>query len=250
MHPTVRFVILTAARDKLFASLFGLIAFAVGVAVFLGSGAAAEQGEMAAVYVAGGARTVLVLGLVVFVAFHVERLYDTREIELILSRALSRETFVLSYWLGMGAVGLLLLLPVAAAVVMVSPSKIGALFWAGTVLAECFVILAFALFCALSMQRAIPTIFATLAFYVLARLSSFFLGISLHGKQGGVNQIANPIYEFVAMLLPRFDLAGQTHWLVYGNTSDAIPLMVLVQAAVYAVLLLTAAMFDLRRRDF
>jgi len=250
MLPTIRFVVLTARRDKLFAALFGLLAVAIAAAAFLGGGAVTEQAEMTAVYVAGAARTILVLGLVVFVAFHIERLYDTREIEVILSRAYSREGFVASCWLGLAVVSLLLLAPVAAVVVTFSPSAIGAAYWSATVFAEYMVVLAFALFCALTMERAIPTIFATLGFYALARLSSFFLGMALHGKQGGINQVANPIYETIALLLPRLDLAGQTQWLVYGQIDNAVLGMIFVQAAVYSMLLLCAAMFDLRRKHF
>ena len=89
MRPTIRLVLITAIRDRLFLSLYGLVALVLSVSAYLGSGAIIEAGEMSLVYMAAGARIILIMGLVVFVAFHVERMFDTREIEAILARTLS-----------------------------------------------------------------------------------------------------------------------------------------------------------------
>src|SRR5581483_5864200 len=97
MKPTIRFVVLTALRDRLFVSLLGLLALVFCVSLYLGGGAVFEKNQMAITFAAGGARAALMLGLTVFVAFHVERIYDTREIEAILARSISRERFVVSY---------------------------------------------------------------------------------------------------------------------------------------------------------
>ncbi len=250
MKPTIRFVIVTALRDRLFASLLGLLGLTFGIAVYLGGGALTEAREMTAVYAAGSARVILVLGIIVFVAFHVERLYDSREIEAVLSRAISREKFVVAYWAGLAVMAVLLTLPVVAVIGYFGISPIGAAVWSMSIFFETLIMLAFALFCALTLERAIPTIFATVGFYALARLISFFTGIAAHGTQQGMNRVANPAVEVISYIIPRLDLAGQTRWLVYGPESSFITWMIVVQAAIYVPLLLLAAMFDLRRKHF
>ena len=129
MKPTVRFVVITALRDRLFASLIGVLVIAFAISAYLGAGAVAEAREMTVVYAAGTARAIVVLGLIVFTAFHVERLYDTREIEAVLSRAISRETFVLSYWMGLASIGFLFIVPVAALMLLLGLSGSGAVIW-------------------------------------------------------------------------------------------------------------------------
>ncbi|TAL03158.1 MAG: hypothetical protein EPO08_04860, partial [Rhodospirillaceae bacterium] len=136
MTPTIRFVLVTALRDRLFASLFGLLMMTIAVAVFLGGGAVTESREMAVVYAAGGARVLVMLGLIVFTAFHVEKLYDTREIEAILARAISRENFVTSYWAGLAVVSVLLIIPLAAAVFVLGLSIEGAAYWSASIVFE------------------------------------------------------------------------------------------------------------------
>jgi ABC-type transport system involved in multi-copper enzyme maturation permease subunit len=243
-------VIVTALRDRLFASLLGLLAITFGISAYLGGGAIAEAKEMTIVYAAGSARVILVLGIIVFVAFHVERLYDTREIEALLSRAISREKFVVAYWMGLAVIAVLLTAPVIALIGIFGISGVGAAIWSVSVFFETLIVLAFALFCALTLERSIPTIFATVGFYALARLISFFTGIADHGTQLGMNKLANPMVDALSYMIPRLDLAGQTRWLVYGSESHFVTGMIVLQAVIYVPLLLLAAMFDLRRKSF
>ena len=107
--------------------------------------------------------------------------------------------------------------------------------------------------CCLARYRArlsIPTIFVTVGFYALARLIGFFVGITHGIVKSDVNQVADPIMEYLSYLVPRLDLVGQTRWLVYGPDSLNIGGVIAAQLAVYVALLLAAAMFDLRKKHF
>lgn len=250
MAPTVRFVLLTALRDRLFASLFIVLVMVLAVSFYLGSAAVAEGRQAGVVYAAGSARVLIALGLAVFVAFHVERLYESRDIEALLSRPITRGGFVVAYWAAICAVAVLTLMPLVAAIFLFKFSVAGAFWWSLTVMLECFVVIAFAIFCGMSFERAIPTIFTTVGFYALARLIGFFIGIAEGTAKVGVNSVANPIMEYLGYLLPRLDLAGQTEWLIYGVSAAAAPAVTAAQSAVYVVLLLSAAAFDLRRKHF
>lgn len=250
MAPTIRFVLITALRDRLFASLFLLLGLVLSLSVYLGGAAVTESAETSLVYAAGSARVLLALGLAVFVAFHTERMHETRDVEAVLARPITRGAFVFSYWLATSIIAILALAPLIAVIFFFNRSMAGAAAWSLTVLLESFVVVAFAIFAGLSFARAIPTIFATVGFYLLARLLGFFLGIAEGTARTGINRIANPLMEYLGYLLPRLDLVGQTRWLVYGPDGTSQLPLIAAQCVIYTAVLLTAAMFDLRRKDF
>lgn len=250
MKPTVRLVLITALRDRLFASLLGLEAVVLAAALFVGDSLFFEAQASALVFAAGAARVAVILGVTVFVGFHIERLYDTREIEAILSRTISRGGFIASYWLGLIAVAAVFIFPVVCFLAVFHMSAVGAVWWSVNLILECGIVLAFAMCVGIILERAIPTVFATAAFYALARLVSFFLGIVVNGDLDQINRATNPVMVAVAMVIPRLDLFSQTNWLVYGlGPQDKFYVMPL-QAALYVPLLLFMAAFDLRRKDF
>lgn len=250
MIATLKFVLLTALRDRLFAGLFTLVAAGFALAIYLGDAALVEKGQTTVVYAGGAARTVLILGLIVFQAFHIQRLYETREIEAVLSRAISRDKFIFAYWAGFAVVAILLAAPIIVLVMLFQWSFEGAVWWALSLIFECFIVIAFAVFAGITLEKAVPAVFATVGFYILARLMSFFLAISASTPASGVNAIAVPLSEFIALLPPRLDLFAQTRWLVYGPGAVDSLWVLIFQTALYVPLLLLAAMFDLRRKRF
>jgi len=250
MRPTIRLVLTTALRDRFFVSLFGLIAGALALSIYLGGAALMEQAQATVVYAAGSARLILVLAITVFVAFHVERLYDTREIEAILSRAISKPQFVIAMWIGLVGITLMLVVPVTAAVYAFSVTPVGTFYWCVSLVLEAMIVAAFVLFAALTMERAIPTIFATIGFYALARLVGLLTSLTTFGQQSGVNRVTNPVADLISVMVPRLDLFGQTRWLVYGPESGETLTLIVVQGFIYVPLLILAAIFDLRRKQF
>jgi ABC-type transport system involved in multi-copper enzyme maturation permease subunit len=202
------------------------------------------------VYAAGAARAVVVLGLSVFAGFHIERLYETREIEAILSRAISRPQFVLAYWLGLAVIAVFVVVPVALVIAVFQLSAIGTAYWAASLVLESLIVVGFALFAGLTFGRAIPTVFATLGFYALSRMVGELISLVELGRQGGVNRVANPIAETLALFVPRLDLFADTRWLVYGPDTGETLTIPVIQAAIYVPLLILAGTFDLRRKEF
>jgi len=250
MRAVIRLIVLTAFRDRLFSGLVGLIVLTFGLSVFLGTTALVEQRETGMVYAAGISRFVLVLGLAVFIAFQTQRLFDAREIEAILSRSLSRTAFVFAYWAGFAVAAFVLVIPIAVILFYLYGFSSATVIWSLSLYLECLVILAFAQFAALTLERATTTIFVTAAFYAFARLIGFLLGIRNATPDIGVNRIVNPLIDGLGLVIPRIDLMAQTHWLVYGfEATEYVPL-ILFQSVVFIALALSAAAFDLHRKQF
>ncbi|MBL8642489.1 MAG: hypothetical protein JNK21_01040 [Rhodospirillaceae bacterium] len=250
MKAVIRLVFLTALRDRLFSGLAGLAALVFGISLFLGNAALIEQSESGMVYAAGTTRVVLILGLAIFMAFQTQKLFESREIEAILSRSLSRNRFVIAYWLGFAVAACLLVLLISIALFALYGASAATLAWSLSLLLEAFVILAFVLFTALTLERATTTIFVTLSFYALCRLIGFFLGIRDATPDIGANRIVNPMLDALGMIVPRLDLMAQTSWLVYGFKAVEQISFVLTQSLVFIALALTAAAFDLQKKQF
>ncbi len=253
MISTLRYVLIIALRDKLFAGLFVFMAFALGASLFLGDSAMVEKYAASAVYAGAVSRMIIVFGLLIFISFHVQRLYDSLEIEAILSRPISRASFVISYWASFSVIAVLLAVPAVIAVSFFLPSfSYSFILWGSSIILESLIVVALGLFCSLTIRRAVNSILAGIGFYMLTRFGSLFTSIADYNisfdNSSYFDVFMKYAIEAIAMLMPRLDLFGQTRWLIYGADID-ISLLV-VQVLIYVPLLLTAAIFDLKRKQF
>lgn len=253
MLAIIRYTLLTALRDWLFIGLLLFIIVSVSVSVFLGSTALVEQHQMTLSYVAGSTRLILILGLVLFVCFHVRRSFENREIELILSRPISRTSFVLSYWTGFAVLAVTLIIPILTVIAFLKPEGAGLLYWGTSVLAESAIIVAFALVSSLILTSAVSAVLATLAFYLLSRMMGFFVAtITLPTQVVGLRleQWMEMVLKGVSIILPRLDLYGKSAWLIYGVDKIEALWVYQVQSLIYIPLLLAMAIFDFKRKQF
>jgi hypothetical protein len=252
LRATLTFILLTALRDRLFPALGGLLLAAAALALFAGQATLVEEREAAVVLGAGAARVIVVFGLLIFVTFHVQRLIDSRELEVLLARPLSRERLVLALAAGYGAVASLLVVGVAGPIILAAPDRNGGLAFAGSLLLESWIVCALALFAALTLERAVVATLVGAGFYVFGRLASMFVAIAESGRDALIGPKVHSLLDWViigiSMVMPRLDLFGQTRWLVHGVEDGAVVRLMVVQAALYPPLLLAAAMFDLRRK--
>ncbi len=248
MLATVRLVALTALRNRLFAGLLVALIGATSISVFLGGTALIEQAQAAIVFAAGAGRVVLVVGLVVFVAFHVQSMIETREVEGVLSRALTRGSFVIGYWLGFALVTCVFVVGLALALWFVTPAGAGVPMWSLSLLLECLIVVAVAIFAALMLERATSCVIFSLGFYALARLMGLFIGIRDFMPGTREARASDYVVDALALIIPRLDLFAQTEWLVYGANDQL--LFPFAQGAVFLALVLAASTFDLTRRQF
>lgn len=254
MRPILRFILLTALRDRLFGALAVLLAVAMGGAVVFGGAALVEQGETTVVLAAGAARLVLAVGLVTFVATQIQRLYDSREIEVLLARPIGRAKLVAAL---AGGVATVAALPAVAVALVIGPfaaSLAGWAAWGATLVAEVVTLALFTLAAALVLERAVTATLAGLAFYTAARLMTFVMGVvEAHermGSGGTTAQVLGWIATGIAAVVPRLDLFAHTGWLVHGITDGAPVLLAAAQLAVVAPLLIAVAALDLSRKRF
>ena len=256
MLTVIRYTLLTAMRDKLFLGLLTAIALVYGLAVFTGSTALSEQQHMMLALFAGGSRITLVIGLIVFVCFHVRRAFDNREIESILSKPISRTQFIMGYWLGFVLIAAFMLIPIAVIALNIDQTNlIGLAVWCMSLLCETIVIIAFALLCSIMLKSAVSAVMASFAFYFISRLMGFFVAAlftqeSMLGVSSGIASYAVPLIKAISTVIPRLDLYAKSNWMIYGIAQEQDVWIFPVQSLVFILLLLAMAVFDLKRKEF
>lgn len=255
MLTTIRYVLLTAFRDKLFFGLLLFVLAATFVSAALGGTSIVEEQQMTIVFAAGASRLIVMTGLIVFICFHIRSAFDSREIDVMVTRPISRGRLVLAHWLGFAAVASCLALPTALVIAALKPMHWdGWLIWASSLWLETLLVSAIALFAALMLKSAVSAVMTTLGFYVLSRMMAFFVATThstLVFRTVWVNDVARLLMDAISTIVPRLDFFGKTVWMVYG-TDDAyldVPRF-LIQSAVFIPLLLVVAVIDFRRRQF
>lgn len=250
----VKYVVIGALRDKLILSLFLLLLVSLSMALFFGSSAIVEQDQFTLIFASGGLRFASVLGLVLFVVFFMRRSFDTKDIEFVLSRPVSRISFILSYACGFSIIALLFGISVFGAVLAVSPHLIdtGHFLWGASVILEFIIMANVALFFSMILSSSAGAALACFGFYILSRMMGQILGIIQSGLTGETTQshMLESGMFLVSILMPRLDLMGQTSWLLYGLSEYFWYGYTLIQTVLFVALILLAAIWDLLKRQF
>ncbi|MEQ1704539.1 MAG: hypothetical protein ABL867_01040 [Rickettsiales bacterium] len=252
MLTNIRYIMITALRDWLFIGLFVGILVATAISATLGSTAFIEETEMTLSFASSSSRLILMAGLIVFICFHIRNAFDTKEIDVILSRPISRSNLVISYWLGFSFVGLLLTIPVVAIIAFIGAVNFtGFIGWSLSLLLEMGIVVALALFSAFTMRSAVTAVLGCMGFYILSRMMAFFVFTSNSGMFNDIKFVGLKwALQAISTLLPRLDFFAKSDWLVYGFVSQQDWQVCIAQALVFIPLLLAATMIDFRRRQF
>jgi hypothetical protein len=254
--PLVFHVLTAAIRDRLVVSVFISLIVATCLSIFMGSIALIEQDQFVIVFMSSGLRLAVIFGLVLFIIFFIRRSFDAKDIDFLLSRPVSRLSFIASYAAGFliisMAMSLLAGLFVASfALQLNAPSLDGYVLWVLSFVFEAMAISLSAFFFAMILSSAVSATMACIGLYVLARMIGQILGIMKTVVDIPGEQILKALMQGVSILVPRFDLMAQSSWLLYG-AEDASHMMIsaFVQIAIFMALIFTATSLDLVRRQF
>lgn len=248
----VKYALMAALRDKLIISMFVMFVLGATLATFFGSAAVIEKDQFTVVFTAGVLRILSVLGLVLFVIFFIRRSFETKDIDFLLSRPVGRVSLVTSYFTAFSLLSVLMSLAVALVLFSVSPHMFGGahILWIVSILVENIIMVSVALFFSMSISSASNAAMATMGFYVLGRMMGQLIGIIDSSLVDGQGILAIAL-QVVSVVTPRFDLLGQSSWLIYGMQDAAVGLaQIIIQGVVFCCLVLGAACFDFSKRAF
>lgn len=256
MNSILKHVLLTARRDWLYVGLIALLAIATGVSSLLGSTAAMEKIHMTIVSVAGSARMISVIGLILFVCFYIKRSFENKEVQFILAKPISRSTYFISLWLGFSIIALSIVTLLGGLLSIFTVAKTYYIFiWSLSLLCEMMIVIAFAALSTLILQSAVISIMASFGFYFISRMMGFFvLTVTMPTTASAYTHwtgFVNALLKILSTLFPRLDLFAQTDWLIYGYEKAVSGLSLsLIQAAIFVPLMLFIAFYDFNKKQF
>lgn len=249
----VRYILSAAIKDRLFIRLLALVVVAVSLSIFLGSAALTEREQFSLVFASGGLRIGGLVTVVLFAVFYVRRSFETRDVEYLLSRPISKFQFLFSHFLSLSILtGLVALLISLALFFMPSGIDIYSLaMWGLSLWVEITIMVNVALFFSLMLPSAVTATLVTLAFYVLARLMGGVLGIiAAGGGDSSVISLLEKVMLVISIFIPRLDLMGQTSWLIYGFDGGQDITFILLQGLIFSGFIFSVALWDLTRKQF
>src|SRR5215467_5885183 len=245
-----RATLIEAVRNRLLWLTLVVVVVAVGLAQFLGQVAIAETREIQSALIAAPLRIAAVFIVAMFVITSMVRESSDKVTELLLSLPAPRSTYFFGKFAGYASVALMLALLSALPLVLLAKPA-GLALWTASLLCELLIVTAMSLFCVLTLSQVVPALAAVAGFYLLSRSMAAMQIIAaapLHDLTFG-DRVVKTVVEGMAFLLPAIDGMTQTAWL-HGPAAHGVSITVFGQAAVYVVLICSAALFDLYRKNF
>ena len=254
MFSIIKYSMLMARSSRLYVSLIFMSLIIIGISSFLGRTALVEEHEMQVIYSSSVLRVTIILGLIIFVTSNISNMFLNKEVDLILSRPVSRSNFVLSYMLGNIIISVILILIISLLLYLfVTPDLVGLFYWIFSFILEVIIIIAFVTTASIIVNNSVIVVVSCISFYVLSRLTGFFI-IATNDQLNLVNQDVNAILlkiiNYISVILPRLDLYTKGEWLIYGITNNFEVLLFFTQSIVYTTLLITVAIYDINNKQF
>ena len=246
-----RATLLEAVRNRLLWLTAVFIVVALGLAQFLNQVAITESREIQTALLAAPLRVAAVFMIAVFVITSMVREFNDKVIELLLSLPAPRASYFLGKFGGYAAVALIVALLSALPLVPFANPP-GLALWTASLFCELLIVAAMGLFCVLSFAQVVPAFAAVGGFYLLSRsiaAMQIIAGAPLQ-EPTLADRAVNVIVESIALLLPSLDRMTQTTWLIEPSPGAGDLGSVLSQTAIYLLLICSAALFDLYRKNF
>lgn len=253
MRSILHYILLSGIRDRLYLGLFITLAVSFSISIFLGQNAITEQQQMTTAFIAGSSRAILAIGMILFVCININRAFENREVEFIISKPISREKFILAYLIGFLASFVLILLSIITAIsILAKVNFTGLAIWSLTLLLEMTIIITFALLASLILKNSFSAILASFGFYAISRMMGVFvMAIKLPEEVSQLqNQFLASILKIISVFFPRLDLFTQSKWIAYGINDFAFLKIVILQSAIYIPLMIFMAFHDFKKKQF
>ena len=247
-----RITVLEAVRNRLVWLVAIVIVVAFGLAQFLNQVAIAESREIQSAMLAALLRAAAAFIAAAFVITSMVREWNDKVTELLLSLPAPRFAYFLGKFAGYAALALILA-PLSALPLVLVAKHGGLVLWTFSLFCELLIVTAISMFCVLSLTQVVPAFVAVAGFYMLSRSMAaiqIIAGAPLHDPTLA-DRAGNAVVQLIAFVLPALDRMTETRWLTEPGLVGAGTVgTVLVQTAIYVVLICAASLFDLYRKNF
>lgn len=230
--------------------LTGLICI-LGLTEFIGELAITEAAQTQSILMGSGLRIFAVSAIGLFVITSMVREFDDKGFEILMSLPMSRYSYYLGKFMGFSM--LALVIAIAAGVLLSLYSQFSFVFlWLLSLICELLIVISLSLLCMFTFSNITVAFMAVISFYFISRSMHTIQLISnspILEADSFSQEFINYFIDAIAFVLPELNIFTQSSWLAYGvNIGDIVP--VLVQTIIYLLVLISAGLFDLYRKNF
>lgn len=246
-----RYTVLEALRARLPVLTLVTISVLLAASFFVREIAITDSARFQTAFYAATVRFATVFVAALHTIASVSRDFQDKGLDTTLALDLPRAHYVIGKLLGFLIIAAAL--AVAAGCVLVPLCGWGAtLQWTLSLFLELAIVIALSLFCVVTFASLMPAASFVAACYLLARAIT---AVRLIGANPVANaeapsqQVMHWLIEAVALVVPALDQWTRTEWLVDSPVALATLARLGAQSALLVVVLTTAAVFDLHRRN-
>ena len=244
------YTLLEALRNRL-SWLLLLVAFiGIGLSGFLNELALTESRQIQVALLAAFLRFSAVFLLATFVVTSMTREFNDKGLELLLALPLPRAAYLLGKLLGFAALAVVpgVLFGLLTAFFT---TPLQASLWTISLICELWIVAAFSMLCVLTFNQIMAALSAAMGFYLLARAIAAvqLIGNDPLSAHTTSQQVIGLVINSLSAVLPHLDEFTRTDWLVYQSGTWATLSVLLLQSAICLMLLGSAALFDLYRKN-
>lgn len=246
-----RYTVLEAARTRLPHVAIAIAALLGAASVFVASIALTETARMQLGTYAASARVAAVFVAALYALSSITREFNDKGLELLLALDLPRSHYILGKLAGLLAAAVLLAAVTSIPLAFAAPFE-AALSWGFSLALELGIIMALALFCAMTFRHILGAASFVFGFYLLARSLTAVRLMSAHPLADAdsiFHQVSQRLADGLALLLPALEEWTQTAWLVTGAPAGSLLLGLLAKSVLYVALLTAAALVDFYRKN-
>ncbi len=246
-----RFALIEALRGKLALAVLAIALVGLGLALFLGEMAITEAAKIQGSALAAFNRVAAAILVVSFVIAGLTREQADKGIEMLLSQAIPRASYVLGKLAGYTALAWVTAALFSVPLLVFAPAP-NAAAWALALALELTLAATAALACTLVLGQSALSLLMVAAFYTLSRVMASILAITAN-PMGPVDawsfHVMGWVLRGIAALLPSLDRFASAAWLWEGGAVWLHLPAVLIQFAIYLPLLAGIALFDFYRKN-
>ncbi len=244
------YTFLEALRNRLMWLIVAVALIGIGISGFLNALAITESRQIQIALLAAFLRFSAVFLIATFVVTSMVREFNDKGLELVLALPLPRVGYLFGKLAGFALLSVIPALLFGLLTLFFTPPLQTAL-WMVSLLCELWIVAAFSLLCVLTFNQIMTALSAAMAFYLLARSISALqsIGSSPQADHSVSQQVINTVINTISSLLPHLDQFTRTEWLVYHTGNWSTLSMVVMQSAIFLVLLSGVSLFDLYRKN-
>lgn len=245
-----RYTFLEAVRNRLFSLVIAGLICMLGLTEFIGELAVTESAQIQSAITGSGLRLFITCVIGLFVVTSMVREINDKGFEMLLSLSITRANYYLGKFAGFVLLALVLSIASAAILLIYSPVP-NVTVWFFSLICELLIIISLSLLCLFTFSSVTTAFISVMAFYILAR-SMYMIRLVSESPILEYNTFSqdfmNFIIDAIAFLLPDLNLFTRSEWLVYGADINNLG-PVFIQTLIYMVLLVSAGLFDLYRKE-